>query len=93
MRWIGAHSARRADTTLATQGVQTIEKKPTRYLASTCAFAVAVGRTELVYVVAPPKGNGRWSGELLRYRSAATVARLTKRFNAAVSPDGSMHTG
>lgn len=89
-RWIVGHSARKADVTLFVQGVGQIgtQKKRT---AATCAYAVTVAPNQILFVTAPPKGStDPWSGELLRYKTRATVTSLTSRFNATVDRAGAI---
>jgi hypothetical protein len=87
LRWIIKRSALAADVTLAELSVQQIGGTATS-TAWTCVFGIAVSPTQLVYAVAPPKAADVWSGELLRYKAAPTLARLRARFNATVSENG-----
>ena len=94
LAWVVARSARRADVTLFTEGVQTLGGGPA-YSVSSCAFGIAIAPTQILYALAPPKGTTRpfWSGELLNYQSPSTVTRLVRRFNATVSRDGTLRLG
>ena len=63
-------------------------------VVSQCAYAIAVSRTQILLAVAPLAGtNDPWRGSVMRYRSAGTVTKLRKQFNAVVRPNGSLKLG
>jgi hypothetical protein len=93
LRWVASHSADRADVTVYKARYQVIGGTPSkRGVNYNCTFGIAVGPTQVLLAVAPPKGTtAAWQGELLTYASAATVTGLVKRFNATVKPNGTIH--
>jgi hypothetical protein len=92
-RWISSRGARQADVTVMTSYAQAVGSSK-RYSISQCAFGIAIRRTALIAAVAPlPHSHSVWRGELLRYRTPATLQRLTQGFNARVTRTGLLRLG